>query len=189
MKRNFVTSLWVVGIIWIVYFVDLWFIPADLRSYGIRPRTLNGLLGILESPFLHANMGHLISNSIPLFILSMTMLTFYREIWLKVTAYIIVLGGFAVWALTFRANTNHIGASGLIFGYIAFLIFSGIFRMKFKALIVGLVIFFLYGGTLFFGVLPTNPQISWEGHLYGAIAGIIVAWIYKGINKKETPVS
>jgi membrane associated rhomboid family serine protease len=183
-KKNITTSLIVVGILWFVFFIDT-LIPADLRNYGIRPRTLYGLLGILESPFLHANLGHLISNSIPMFILTLTMLSFYKEIWVKVTVFIVVLGGFGVWALTFRTGTNHIGASGLIFGYISFLIFSGIFRMKFKALLVGIAIFFLYGGTMIFGVLPTNPQVSWEGHLYGAIAGIITAWTYRNINKAE----
>ncbi len=188
MKKNLVTSFWAVGILWVVYFLDL-ILPGSFNQYGIRPHEIGGLIGILTAPFLHANMSHLVSNSIPLFILTLSLLTFYKEKWLLITIYSIVLGGLAVWLLSFRGEaTNHIGASGVIFSYIAFLMASGLFRRTFKSFSVGIIIFFLYGGTLFFGVIPSTPGVSWEGHLYGAIAGILIAWVFRNTNKEEKAV-
>lgn len=185
MKRNLVLSFWVVALIWAVFLIDL-VLPGDFRQYGVRPHEISGLPGILTAPFLHADIPHLISNSIPLFILTLTILTFYRKLWLQVTIFSIILGGLAVWLLSFREGTNHIGASGVIFSYIAFLIFSGIFRRTFKAFAVGVLVFFLYGGTIIFGVIPSNPGVSWEGHLYGAIVGIVIAWMYRSVDTTKS---
>lgn len=178
MKKSLVASFWVLGIIWAVFLIDM-VLPGDFRQYGVRPHEIKGLVGIITAPFLHADITHIISNSIPLFILTLTLLTFYRKIWIPVTIFSILLGGLGVWLLCFRSGTNHIGASGVIFSYIAFLIFSGVFRKTFKAFAVGVAVFFLYGGTLLFGVIPTTPGVSWEGHLYGALAGIAIAWMYR----------
>jgi membrane associated rhomboid family serine protease len=107
----------------------------------------------------------------------MTMMTFYRSMWLRITLFSAIIGGLAVWAFA-RGGSVHIGASGVIFSLIVFLLASGIFRKNFKALLIALVVFFLYGGALW-GVLPSNPYISWEGHLFGALAGVFLAWIYR----------
>ncbi len=188
MKKNFITSLWAVAILWVIFIANFLFFTIEFRNYGIRPRDVDGLIGIVTSPFLHANWSHLISNSIPLFILLMTILSFYRRVWVNVTIFSIIIGGFAVWAFA-RGNTNHIGASGVIFSFIGFLLASGIFRMKLKSILIAVVIFFLYGGALFRGVIPNQQGISWEGHLFGAIAGVILAWVFRKINRKEKPLA
>ncbi len=188
MKKSFVTSLWAVAILWIIFIANFLFFTIEFRQYGIRPREVDGLIGIVTSPFLHANWAHLISNSIPLFLLLMTILSFYRRVWVSVTLLSIIIGGLAVWAFA-RTNTNHIGASGVIFSFIGFLLASGIFRMKLKSILIAIVILFIYGGALFRGIIPGQQGISWEGHLFGAIAGVILAWGYRKVNKKEKPLA
>lgn len=186
MGRNLSLSFRAVVILWIIFIFNYFFSAIDLRIYGIHPRSINGLVGIITSPFLHANWAHLISNSIPLFFLLLTILSFYNDIWKQVTIFSILIGGFAVWLFA-GGNENHIGASGVIFSYIGFLLASGIFRMSFKAFLIALVIFFIYGGSLLQGIIPGQKGISWEGHLFGAVAGILLAWIYRNNNKKEIP--
>ncbi len=186
MQKALKTAIWFVGIIWAIYLLDS-FLPGDWRTYGIRPRTVAGLTGIATMPFLHGGLAHIISNSIPLFILTAVLVYFYRRIWVHVCVLSVVLGGLAVWVLA-RSGTNHIGASGLIFSLMAFLMLSGLFRRTFTALIVALVVFFLYGGSLIFGVLPTQPGVSWEGHLFGAIAGGFLAWVYRNERQENKSI-
>ena len=178
MKKNLTTSLWVTAIIWIVYIANLIIFFAEFKNLGIKPREPEGLIGIPLSPFLHANWGHLMSNTIPLFILTFVILHFYKKLWIPVTIFSILLGGFAVWLFA-QSNSIHIGASGVIFSYIGFVLFSGIFRRSFKSILIGLVILILYGGVLIRGIVPGQEGISWQGHLFGAIAGVIAAYIYR----------
>ena len=178
MKKNLITSLWVTASIWIVFLANFIIFFAEFKNFGIRPRDPAGLIGIPLSPFLHANWGHLISNSIPLFILTFIILHFYKKLWLPVTIFSVLLGGTAVWALA-QSDSNHIGASGVIFSYIGFILFSGIFRRSFKSILIGVIILFLYGGVLIKGIMPGQEGISWQGHLFGAIAGVIAAYIYR----------
>ncbi len=182
MKKNVITSLWVTGIIWIIFILNYIFFFVDFNQFGIRPRTINGLAGIIFSPFLHLNWGHLISNSIPLLILTFVILQFYNKLYIQVSIFSILVGGFAVW-LFGRSGTNHIGASGLIFAYIGFLLFSGIFRKSFKSVLIAVIIIFLYGGALLQGIIPGQKGVSWEGHLFGAAAGALAAWIFRKKHK------
>ncbi len=182
MRKNLITTLWVTATIWIVYLANLIIFFAEFKNLGIKPRILEGLIGVPLSPFLHANWGHLISNTIPLFILTFIILHFYKKLWLPVTVFSVLLGGLAVWVFA-QSNSIHIGASGVIFSYIGFILFSGIFRRSFKSIIIGVVILILYGGVLIKGVVPGQEGISWQGHLFGAIAGVIAAYIYR---KKNT---
>lgn len=175
-------AIWSVAIIWIVYLLNIIFVFADFRAFGIRPRTTDGLIGILLSPFLHGSWEHLIGNSIPLFILTFLIVQFYNKLYVPVTIFSIIIGGFSVWLLA-QSNSNHIGASGIIFSYIGFLLFSGIFRRSFKSILIGAVIVFLYGGVLMSGIMPGQEGISWQGHLFGAIAGIIAAYVYRKKNR------
>ncbi len=185
MKKSLIIALWAVGIIWAVYLLNIIVFFADFRVFGIRPRDASGLVGILFSPFLHGSWGHLISNSIPLFILTFLIVQFYNKIWIPVTVFSILGGGFAVWLLA-QTNSNHIGASGVIFSYIGFLLFSGIFRRSVKSILIGVIIVFLYGGALLSGIVPGQEGISWQGHLFGAIAGIILAYVYRNKAKENT---
>ncbi len=169
--------------IWAVFILDV-ILPIDFNQYGIRPRTLSGIFGVFLAPFLHGNLPHIISNSIPLFVLTLVLLVFYEKQAIGVILGIVVLGGFAVWLVAdfFTPNTVHIGASGLIYGLAAFLILSGIFQRSFTALVISILVFLVYGG-IFFYVLPVQPRVSWEGHLFGALAGCYMAYLFR--NKLE----
>jgi len=171
-KARFVLPLALVAIMWLVAFVDL-VTPGPLALHGIRPRALSGLWGILFAPFLHAGLAHLVANTVPFLVLGwLVAVRGVREFWF-VTGFVIVVGGGAVWLLG-RPFSDHVGASGLIFGYLGFLLARGFFERSVKAVLLSLLVFFLYGGAIW-GVLPSSPRVSWESHLFGAIAGLIAA--------------
>ena len=177
-RKNLLIAVAAVSIPWLVYLIDL-FLFVDLRSYGIRPRNIEGLWGIVFSPFLHANYGHLIANTGALFVLLFVALAFRRNLTLIALVIIAVLGGGLVWVFS-DPNTIHIGSSGIIFGLIGFLIFSGIFRREWKALAVSVVICLIYGGALF-SLFYYIPGISWTGHFFGFLAGVLAAWWTRAI--------
>jgi membrane associated rhomboid family serine protease len=162
-----------VGAIWVVYFVSLVF--PSLDRYGVVPRKLSGLVGIVATPFLHANLTHLLSNTVPLIVLLILLPGSRAESW-EVVALIAFLSGLLLWI--FGRPAVHIGASGLISGLTAFLILSGFLEHRIIPLLISLLAGFLYGGSLVLGVLPRlGSTISWDGHLCGAIAGGIVAYV------------
>lgn len=143
-----------------------------LNNFGIIPRTEAGLVGILFAPFIHGNALHFAGNIVPLLLFAALMLEHGRlRFWLVSTG-IVVLGGFGVWA--FGRTSIHIGASGLIFGYLGFLVAAGIVSKELKLLVISLFVGFFYGGMLW-GVLPTQDYISFESHLFGLLAGILMA--------------
>ncbi len=161
-----------IGVIWAVFAVSQ-FIPR-LDSYGVVPRTLHGLIGIPAAPFLHYDLRHILSNTFPLFILLALLAGSRARSW-EIVVDIVLLGGSLLW-LCGRPAT-HIGASGLIFGLIAFLILSGLLERRFVPLAIAAIVGFGYGGTLISGVLPRfGSPVSWEGHLCGVVAGGIVAY-------------
>ena len=172
-RKNLQITLVAVSIPWLVYVINL-FLPVDLRVFGIRPQNIEGLWGIVFSPFLHANYGHLIANTGALFVLLLVALTFSRKLTLIALLIIAVLGGGLVWVFS-DANTIHIGSSGIIFGLIGFLIFIGVFRREWRALAVSVVICLIYGGALF-SLFYYLPGISWTGHFFGFFAGVLAAW-------------
>lgn len=162
-----------IGVIWAVYLLDL-VLPVDLTTFGVVPRTVNGLPGILVMPFLHGSLSHLLSNTIPLTIL-LLLLAGSRAQSSRTVVSLIVLSGLLLWLLGRQAV--HVGASSLIYALIAFLFISGLLERRPVPLTVSLLVGFLYGGTLLSGVLPfNNEQVSWDGHLLGAIAGGLFAW-------------
>ncbi len=152
----------------------------NLAWYGLYPRTVHGLLGIFTSPLLHADFPHLISNSVPLLVVGSIIVFFYRSISFQVFFWVYLMTGIWVWVA--GRNSYHIGASGIIYGFVSFLFFSGVFRKDTRLLALSLFVTFLYGGTVW-GVLPLNNGISWESHLLGAIAGILTAYNFR----KEGP--
>ncbi|MGL5032207.1 MAG: rhomboid family intramembrane serine protease, partial [Microcystaceae cyanobacterium] len=142
-------------------------------QFGIMPHSVIGLRGILFSPFLHGGFGHLIANTIPFIILGwLVMIQETSDFWI-VTMITMIVGGLGVWTFA-PSNTIHIGASGVIFGYLGFLLFRGYFQRNFASILLSLVVGFLYGG-LIWGVLPTQPGVSWQGHLFGFIGGAFAA--------------
>ncbi len=147
---------------------------------GVYPRTIFGLLGILTSPFVHGDWLHLLSNAVPFLLLGGSILFFYPLLARKVLLNIYLLTGMSVWL--FARPSFHIGASGLVYGFAAFLFFSGIFRRDMKSISIALIVAFLYGG-LVVGLFPAGTGVSYESHLFGAIAGSISAFAYK--NTKE----
>lgn len=158
--------------IWGVFVLDR-FLP--LERFGLIPRDWGGLVGVATMPFLHANFTHLLNNSVPLAIL-LTLLAGSRADSRIAVILIAVLGGLLLWLLG-RGQSMHIGASGLVFGLAVFLIVSGILERRTVPLLVSLFVAFTYGTTLLGGILPWQPGVSWDGHLFGGIAGALVAWL------------
>lgn len=156
---------------WLVEIVDRLPFTPDLQANGIRPRRLDGLDGIAWAPFLHGDWWHLIANTAPFAILGGLVAVRGLRYWLRTTLIVLVVGGFLTWLVA--DGGNHIGASGIIFGYFGALIGAAVFERRLAAAATALVAIMLYGG-LISGFLP-QPGISWEGHLFGAIAGLVAA--------------
>jgi membrane associated rhomboid family serine protease len=165
-----------VGSIWAVYLISLAFPRVD--QYGVVPRTGTGLMGIVAMPFLHANLQHLIGNTIPLTVLLLLLAgSRAQSEWVVVA--VTLLGGVLLWL--FGRSAVHIGASGLISGLTVFLILSGLRERRVVPLLIAMLVGFFYGSSLIMGVVPRfGSQISWDGHLCGAIAGAIVACAITG---------
>ncbi len=178
--KNLKTTVCIVGVIWMVFIANF-FIPYDLRYYGIKPRTIEGLWGILTMPFLHGNYAHISANTSMLFILLLVSLSFSRKLTFNAIFIIMILGGFLVWVFG-TPNTVHIGASSVIFGLIGFLLFMGIFRRELKAFVFSVVVFLLYGGVLFL-LMQNQKGVSWAGHFFGFVAGVVSAFKTRKINK------
>jgi len=177
-------------IMWGVFYFEV-HQQISLSNLGVIPRTVFGLLGILFMPLLHGDIAHITSNSLPLLVLTTLLIYFYKEISVKVGVLIYLFTGLLVWLFADLDGTKgvHVGASGLIYGLTGFLFVSGIIR-KNKALFgVSLLVTFLYG-TIIWGVLPMEVQmalristvyknISWEGHLFGFVTGVVFAFVYR----------
>lgn len=171
-------SLFVV-VLWVVKLMEMSF-DINFIYYGLHPRTYSGLAGIIASPLIHSNMNHLFSNSIPLLILGSIIFYFYRTIAFQVFFWIYFITGIWVWVA--GRDLYHIGASGLIYGFVSFLFFSGLFRKDKRLLALSLLVTFIYG-TLVWGIFPFRKGVSWESHLLGSVAGIIIAFFFR----KEGP--
>ena len=160
-----------VVLMWLVEVVDL--VAGDLDSAGIRPRDADGLPGIVLSPFLHGGFGHLLGNTIPFVILGASIALGGLVRVAVVTAVVALVGGIGTW-LTAPEGTVHIGASGLVFGFATYLVARGVYSHRALHLLGGLLVLAVYGTTLLFGLVPT-PGVSWQGHLFGAIGGVVAA--------------
>ncbi|MBA2505453.1 MAG: rhomboid family intramembrane serine protease [Thermoleophilaceae bacterium] len=164
------------ALMWLFEIVDS-ILGGDLDAYGIEPRDTDGLAGILASPFLHAGFGHLFANTIPFVILGVVIAFGGAVRVLAVTAIVALVSGLGTWLIA-PENTIHIGASGVVFGYATYLIARGIFNRDLLEIAVGLVVGAVWGGTLLAGLEP-QEGISWQGHLFGAIGGVIAAAMLK----------
>jgi membrane associated rhomboid family serine protease len=160
-----------VVVMWALEAVDA--LGAHLDNDGIHPRDVDGLPGIVSAPFLHAGWGHLIGNTIPFLVLGFTIALGGLARTAAVTAIVVIVAGFGTWLIG-PAHTNHIGASGVVFGFATYLVARGIFSRRPLHFVVGLLVLGIYGTTLAFALVPT-PGISWQGHLFGAIGGVVAA--------------
>ncbi|MGE5425431.1 MAG: rhomboid family intramembrane serine protease [Syntrophothermus sp.] len=182
-QRRMISSLFFPGILLLIIWIIKIFEAVsgiDLGVYGLQPLQLKGLPGIITAPLLHADFSHLAANSLPLFFLGGMLFYFYREIAWSVFIWIWILTGVWVWFFA-RGNGIHIGASGLVYGLASFLFLSGILRRDNKLMAITLLIAFLYGG-LVWGVFPQlfpNKPVSWESHLMGLLAGVILAVYFR----------
>lgn len=174
----FVTALW------IVFFIEQSG-SHGFSKYGILPREIKGLPGVVTSVFIHGGLDHILSNSWPLMVLGMLLFFFYKRIAKQAFIWIWLISGLWLWVGGRNSEahpTYHIGASTLIYGLATFLFFSGVFRRHLNLMVVSALVVFLYG-SIMWGIFPIKEEISWEGHLFGAIAGVLVAFNYR----KEGP--
>ena len=178
-KKKFITSLifpvGFVSLLWIVKLSEIIF-NLNFTTLGIFPGSVKGLPGILLAPLIHANIKHLFSNSLPILFLGSGIIYFYRNSSYKVITIIYIGTGILVWI--FARQAYHIGASGLIYGFVTFLFFSGLIRRDTRAIALALLVTFLYG-SLIWGVLPLDNAVSWESHLFGSVLGIFCAFLFK----------
>jgi membrane associated rhomboid family serine protease len=168
----FVILLWIIKISETIFYLDY-------TKYGILPGSFLGLRGVVVGPLIHANMSHLLSNSLPLVILGSGVIYFYRTSSYKVITLIYLGSGFLVWI--FARKAYHIGASGLIYGLVAFLFFSGVIRRDTRAVALSLLVTFIYG-SLVWGLLPLESGVSWESHIFGSFVGIFCAFVFKSFD-------
>jgi membrane associated rhomboid family serine protease len=180
----------VVSFVALLYLVEIWdnLTGHRLDENGIRPLETDGLTGIVFAPLLHANWAHLVANTGPALVLGFLMTLAGLARFIYATAIIWILGGFGTWLIGNTGappgiETNHIGASGLIFGWLTFLIVFGFFTRKVWEIVVGIIVLFVYGGVLL-GALPGTFGVSWQGHLCGAIAGVLAAYLLSGPERK-----
>lgn len=161
--------------IWIVFWMEIRF-GWDFTRFGVYPRTLEGLRGVFFSPFIHSGIKHLFHNTVPLFVLSLSLFYFYRKLSWKILFLGLLLSGTLTWLIGRPAF--HIGASGMIYVLAGFLFFKGVFSKYYRLVALSLIVVFLYGGLLWY-ITPIDPKISWEGHLAGLITGFIFSLIYR----------
>ena len=162
-----------IALIWTLEIVDLVFLRGALDAYGIRPRSIIGLRGILFAPFLHGGLAHVLANTIPFLTFGWLIMLRETSDFFVVTAVTMLTSGLGVWLIG-SPYTIHIGASGLIFGYFGFLLLRGYFERSFSAILISLIVGLLYG-SLIWGVLPLQVGISWQGHLFGFLGGALAA--------------
>lgn len=161
-------------IFWIIELVQI--LGVDFASWGIYPRDTIGLTGILTAPFIHGDIQHLMANSLPFFVLSFFLFLFYKRKAVFFLVLIWLFTGILTWVI--GRSAWHIGASGVIYGLASFLVFGGIISHNWKLILVSVLVIVLYSG-MAWGIFPGDARISWEGHLSGAISGIILAFMFK----------
>tara|TARA_B100000780_G_scaffold3056_1_gene2546 strand:+ start:74 stop:745 length:672 start_codon:yes stop_codon:yes gene_type:complete len=165
---------------WLVKIIEMNF-QINFVRYGVFPKTIDGLKGVLFSPFIHKDFTHLINNSYPIIILGGMLFAIYHKIATQLFIWLYFISGFLLWVI--GRPSFHIGASGLIYALASFLLVSGIIRKNPRLTAVSMLVIFLYG-SMIWGLLPTKEPISWEGHLAGFIAGILVAIFYRNEGPK-----
>ncbi len=174
-----------VALLWSIKLLEH-FSEVSLAKLGILPRSIHGVLGVTTAPLIHGDISHLVSNTLPLLILGIIIMYFYRTTALSLFSWTYLLTGILVWAVA-DGSGYHLGASGLIYGLVSFLFFSGLIRKDRRSLALALLVTFVYGGMVW-GVLPIYKGVSWESHLFGGIIGAFCAWYYKDLDQSAEEV-
>ena len=172
------------ALMWVSEVVDT-LLGGRLDSYGIEPREADGHDGIVFAPILHAGFGHLLGNTVPFLVLGLAIALAGAARLLLVTAVVALVGGLGTW-LTGAPHSVHIGASGVVFGYAAYLVSRGLFSRRAGQIALGALVVLLWGGSLLGGFLP-QPGISWQGHLFGAVGGVLAAWLLEARRSRRRP--
>ena len=180
--KAFKFALYFTALVWSVFLIDFLLPFVELKAYGIHPRHVSSLTGIISTVFLHGSLSHIISNSLPLILAITALFGNYPKTAKKVFVLSILVTGLLVWL--FARSANHIGASGLLYCLLAYIFLSGFLRKDIQSVGISLVIAFFYG-SLIFGIIPDKQQISWESHLFGLITGVLLALYFR---KKDQPV-
>jgi membrane associated rhomboid family serine protease len=178
-QRNFKLALkialWFTAFLWLILITDSLF-SLGLAHYGLRPKHLDGLIGILTAPLLHSGAEHLFSNSLPLIVSLTTVLYLYPRSAMRVIPVIWLGSGLLAWVI--GRESLHFGASGFVYGLLAYVFISGLLRLDMRSVAVSVMVWFLYG-SMIWGVLPIRPNMSWELHLCGAILGVAMAIVFR----------
>lgn len=176
---SFVRRLWplvvFIGLIWVLHILNISLQGELTDSFGLVPRTLAGLDGILAMPLLHGSWGHLAANTPPLLVLGGLLLFSAPEKFTRATLIAIVVGGALTWL--FARHSNHIGASGLIFAWFGFLVTLGLLERSWRTALAATAAVLMYGTPTLMGLTPIDSAVSWDGHMAGLAAGIITAWV------------
>jgi len=172
------------GIVILMWFVKIVEVSKGTKftRWGIFPRDWDGIIGIFTAPFIHSDWEHLMSNSLPIFMLMGIVMVFYRKVAIAATVIITLFTGFTVWL--FARESYHIGASGVVYGLVAFLAWSGVFRRNLRSIVLSLVILVMYSG-YFHGIVPNKEGVSWESHLFGGMVGIFAAFLFKNVKESD----
>jgi membrane associated rhomboid family serine protease len=168
-------------IMWSIKFIEI-FYNTSYVDFGVLPRSFEGLKGILFSPIIHKDFNHLINNSMPIIVLGSSLIYFYPKIKFKLIAWLYFTSGILLWGI--GRESFHIGASGFIYALAGFIFFSGLMKKNKRLSALSLVVVFIYG-SMFWGLLPTHENVSWEGHLSGLITGLIIAFFFKDLGPKK----
>lgn len=177
---SFIPGLVLVSVLWLVEGIEQG-IEGNFVHYGIYPRSIKGLGGILFAPFIHDDYNHLLSNTFPLLVASLFIFQRYDKIARELVIWLFFITNFWTWC--FAREAYHIGASGLVYAMISFIFFSGVIRREPKALALALAVTFLYG-SMVWGVLPLQHGVSWESHLMGSISGAFFAFYFRKANRE-----
>lgn len=175
--RSAILPALTVLVLWLVYLLDKG-LDLELYRWGVLPRTLAGLPGVIFSPFIHGDMEHVFNNSVPVFLLGWSLIYFYPRKAGNVVLVSWLVSGIWVW-ISARGN-YHIGASGVVYGLAAFLFVSGLLRKQRTLMALSMLVVFLYG-SMVWGIFPIVPRMSWESHLWGGVSGVLMAFLYRNV--------
>ena len=184
-KQNLYSSLFFPMLfLLVIWVVKIWeeVMGVSFAGYGVYPRTFEGLVGIAFYPLIHGDWFHLINNSTAILLLSTGIFYFYRPVAYRIYFWTYIMSGIWIW-VSARASL-HIGCSGLIYGFAAFIFFSGVIRKNTNLLALSMLVTFLYGGMVW-GIFPIDPNMSYEGHLWGSVAGLILAIYFRKEGPKD----